>query len=365
MIEFDRLEMGKRSVMEWAKLDSEKVLMDSETLEKLIDNKEVDINAVDQYGDNALIYTVRNNATNCTKLLLDHGANVNAVNNYGQTALMYAASVNDSVECVNLLIAYGADIDARENDGTTALIHAKSKCMCILIDNGADVNATNNRGLTALMWSTRFDTLTPMEALLDHGADVNACLKTGMNALFYAVCHDNPDSVRLLIKKGADVNKTDLNGNTVLMRCVFNSASPACLALLLVNGADINAVNHNGRNAMSFAFGMEIYAAICILALFGAPFVTEQLIAIKKHISKGKDPQLELILENLKQPNLKRQARRRIHQQITCVSRNTKYSKTIDALINAGDLPMRSRSFMLFEDDIEEIIATLTNCDLG
>ncbi|CAH1798926.1 unnamed protein product [Owenia fusiformis] len=359
------IKMARFAIVEWAKLESQKVLMNNETLKILIDKKEVDINAADQYGHSALIYTVRNNATNCAKLLLDHGADVNAVNNNGKTALMYAGSVNDSVECANLLIAYGANIDARDNDGATALIHAKSKCMCLLVDKGADVNASNIRGLTALMRSTRFDTIAPMEALLGHGADVNACINPGMNALFYAVCYDNPDSVRLLIKKGADVNKPDLNGDTVLMRSVFNSANPACLVLLLANGADTNAVNHNGKTAMSFAFGMEIYAAICILALYGAPFVTEQLIAIKKHITKGKHPQLELILENLKRPNLQRQARRRIHQQTTRVCRNTKYSNTIDALVKAGDLPMRSRSFMLFEDDIEEIIATLTNCDLG
>ncbi|CAH1798922.1 unnamed protein product [Owenia fusiformis] len=382
MIGFDRLAMGKLSVVEWAELESEKVLMDSETLEELIDKKEVDINAADQYGDNALIYTVRNNATNCTKLLLDHGADVNAVNNYGKTALMYAASVNDSVECVNLLIAYGADIDARDNDGATALIHARSKCMCILVDKGADVNATNKIGLTTLMWAATFSNTAPMEALLDHGADVNACINSemnalfypvcqdnpesvkllnypGMNALFFAVCHDNLDLVRLLIKKGADVNTSGPYNETVLMRSVC-SPDPACLVLLLANGADINKVNHAGKDAMSFAFeystfGIETYRAICILALYGAPFDAEQSLAFKKLTCRSRYSKLGVTLEDFKQLDLQQQVRLRMYQYTTRVCRKT-YSKTIDALIKGGKLPERFRWFMLFEDDIEDIL---------
>ncbi|CAH1798924.1 unnamed protein product [Owenia fusiformis] len=368
-------------IVEWARLESMRDSMNSDVLKILIDKKEVDINAADQYGDNALIYTVRDNAINCAKLLLDHGANVNAVNNNGKTALMYAASVNDSVECVNLLIAHGANIDAKDNDGTTALILAKPECMCILVDKGANVNTANKTGLTALMRATRFSNTAPMEALLDHGADVNACinpgmntlyypvcqensdsvllLSHGMNALFFAVCHDKPDLVRLLIKKGADVNTSGPYKETVLMRSVC-SLDPACLVLLLANGADINRVNHEGKNAMSIAFeysiyfGIETYRAICILALYGAPFDAKQLLSFKKLTCKSRYSKLGVMLEDFKLLDLQQQVRLRMYQHTTRVCRDT-YSETIDALIKGGKLPERFRSFMLFEDDIKDI----------
>ncbi|CAH1781053.1 unnamed protein product [Owenia fusiformis] len=162
----NNIRLRRSLILEWAKLESRKDSMNNDVLKVLIDKKGGGINAVDQFGDNALMYAVRNNATKCAKLLLDHGANVNAVNNNGNTALMYAASVNSTVDCVKLLIAYGADINAKNNDGTTALIHAKPECMCILVDKGADVNAINRIGLTALMRASRFKNTAPMEALL-------------------------------------------------------------------------------------------------------------------------------------------------------------------------------------------------------
>ncbi|CAH1776695.1 unnamed protein product [Owenia fusiformis] len=351
MIRFDRMLLERPPTVDGVKLEAQKVVMDSDILKELIDKKRVDSNAADQHGDTVLMYTVRKNATESVKVLLDHGADVNAVDNNGKTALMFAALVNDTVECAKLLIAYGADIDARDNDGTTALVYATSECMRLLVDNGADVNAANKRGVTALMRSAGFDTTAPMEALLDHGADVNACTYFGMNALFYAVCQDKLDSVRLLINKGIDINRRGLNGETVLMRSVRNNPNPACIALLIAHGADINAENSKGENGMSLAFKMEAYKVICILAMYGANVVADQLFAIK-----GKHQKLGLILEKLKRPNLQQQVRRRIYQHTTSVCQNT-HSKAIDALIKGGKLPTIFRSFMLFEDDIQEIIS--------
>ncbi|CAH1798919.1 unnamed protein product [Owenia fusiformis] len=386
-IALNNIPLRKSLIVEWAKLDSTKDSMNNNILKVLIDKKEVDINAADQYGDNALIYTVRNNATKCVRLLLEHGVDVNAYNNYGKTALMYAASVNDSVKCVNLLIAYGADIDARDNDGATALILAESECMCLLVDKGADVNASNKIGLTALMRAATSSNTAPMEALLDHGADANTCINSGpntlyypisqynpvsvlllrsrMNALFIAVNHNKPDLVRLLIKKGADVNTCGPDNETVLMRSVWCSNS-ACLIMLLANGANINRVDNEGKNALSIAFeyirfGIETYRIICILALYGAPFDAEQLLAFKKLTYKSRYSKLGVMLEDFKLLDLQQQVRLNMYKHTTLVCRKT-YSKTINALIEEGKIPERFRSFMLFEDDIEDILSVGRVC---
>ncbi|MGH9764929.1 MAG: ankyrin repeat domain-containing protein, partial [Blastocatellia bacterium] len=54
------------------------------------------------------------------ELLLDRGVDVNAVNDDGDTALMNAA-VYGSQLCVELLIRRGANVNARNKQGMTAL----------------------------------------------------------------------------------------------------------------------------------------------------------------------------------------------------------------------------------------------------
>jgi ankyrin repeat protein len=76
------------------------------------------INARDDYGDNALIIAAELARVEVLKELISAGARIDAANSVGQTALFGAA--RNSVEAVNLLLTSGADVNARDEDGQTA-----------------------------------------------------------------------------------------------------------------------------------------------------------------------------------------------------------------------------------------------------
>jgi len=61
--------------------------------------------------------------TGTVQALLAQGVDVNAKDNAGDTALMYTAAFGKTVT-VQALLAHGADVNAKDNNGFTALIFA-------------------------------------------------------------------------------------------------------------------------------------------------------------------------------------------------------------------------------------------------
>ena len=92
----------------------------------LIENK-ANVNAIDQYGNNALLFAVIVPSDKMVKLLLKHKAEANIENGNYLTPLMYAAKERTAdenkqrqINIVNLLIEYGAKLFATNYYGETA-----------------------------------------------------------------------------------------------------------------------------------------------------------------------------------------------------------------------------------------------------
>lgn len=96
--------------------------------------------------------------------LAKHGADVNAVDEFGNTALMIAASDND-LETTKCLVKLGAktEIQNRKRQGQTALHLAVSKghvqIVRCLLENGADPNAQKNSSVGGALCSSVFTNL--------------------------------------------------------------------------------------------------------------------------------------------------------------------------------------------------------------
>ncbi len=122
-----------------------------------------DINAVDDYGKNALsllasdVFVSTSDLETGYEVLVSRGIDVNKGDNNGVTPLMYLAEwvilEEPLTNCTNLLINGGADINLTDNEGNTALIHAARvgnfKAVRLLLEKGADKTIKNNSGKTA------------------------------------------------------------------------------------------------------------------------------------------------------------------------------------------------------------------------
>ena len=98
-------------------------------IEAFIGTLGVDVDALDHYGETALMLAASNGHTATVNALAGtYNANVDAVNRWdGKTALMFAAE-NGHTDTVNALAGtYNANVDAVDQKGKTALVHAAER----------------------------------------------------------------------------------------------------------------------------------------------------------------------------------------------------------------------------------------------
>lgn len=92
----------------------------ADVVEKLLANPDVQLDAQDDKGWNALMYAARSDRAETMVLLLRGGAELNRVNTEGETALIIATK-RGNVEAARQLLMAGADVAAKDARGRTAL----------------------------------------------------------------------------------------------------------------------------------------------------------------------------------------------------------------------------------------------------
>ncbi len=162
-----RLENGLTFLMcaiSYNKLDSLKMLL------KL----GADVNASAMNATTPLMYAVKNNSLGAIKLLLQQKTiNIDAVDSNGLTALMMAAHCG-YVDAVKLLIDAGANVNIASLYGETALhqsiLNKKNDVSIILMDNGADLNKADAKGDTPFLDAIKVDDALIESELISRGA---------------------------------------------------------------------------------------------------------------------------------------------------------------------------------------------------
>jgi len=176
--------------------------VDKEIVEILIDAG-IDIHARASNGSTALLAAVspsllsneyphpwdrekdpESNQAAVVSMLLAKGIDINAVNNSGDNALHRAVSPklwneNAQVEIIRMLIEAGIDVNAQNNDGVTALIKAVRnddihglEVIKMLIRAGADVNLADYSNHTPLDYVSRIsDSDSIVKVLLEADAE--------------------------------------------------------------------------------------------------------------------------------------------------------------------------------------------------
>ncbi len=148
-----------------------------------------DVNARDENGLTALMWTAQTGHAECGKLLEHAGAEINLTDRYRGSALQFAA-VSGQIECLNSLIAAGAAVNTRNDHGETPLYWAAFnhhiECVKALVAAGADVNAKDNFGRSALILAAGNGATNTVESLIALHADVNARNAQGSTPLAMA-----------------------------------------------------------------------------------------------------------------------------------------------------------------------------------
>jgi len=238
-----------------------------------------DINAPQNDGTTALLWSVYKVDEELTATLLRNEANPDSQNNFGATPLAEAARVANPA-LVAMLLEAGANPNLANADGQTPLMLAawtgNVEVARLLIDHGAQVNAEENwTGQNALMWAASRHHPAMVSLLIDSGANVNVRARVfdwrrqitseprnqyrpvgGLTPLLYAARSGCTECVRDILEAGADINLPTPEGVTPLLVAIDNFHFDTANTLLDA-GADPKSFDWWGRTPLYSAIDVR------------------------------------------------------------------------------------------------------------
>ncbi|MDT7831798.1 ankyrin repeat domain-containing protein [Flavobacteriaceae bacterium S356] len=150
-------------------------------------------------------------ATYCNKegifnFLLKKNVDINAINNYGDTPLMYAV-LRRNIAMTKSLIAKGAKVNTVNKDSLTPLYNAVQSDNKELIDLLIKAKADVNLGTTLLHKAVLNNSLYALKKIISKKTDIDPVNDYGNTPLALAIRENNPEIAEYLITKGADLKK--------------------------------------------------------------------------------------------------------------------------------------------------------------
>ena len=181
-------------------------------------DKGVDVNQVDEEGNNALIYASTRKNRAIVGLLLYHTSNINHQNEDGISCLTRALKYND-LEVAKYLVSQGADTRVVDKNGYDLGYHVVDayrgdmekfeEKMNYLLSLGYHPLSIQKDGSTLLHAAINKKSLELVESLVKMGIDINAKDHSGQTILHYAAMQANDEEIlKYLIAAGADKNMT-------------------------------------------------------------------------------------------------------------------------------------------------------------
>lgn len=176
-------------------------------LDKDVDGRKVDINAVDvNHGATPVHFVLwrREVPRPLLQAFVDRGADMNKDDNESSRPPQAACFWGD---LESLKIVWSAkkvitDVDDDDEDGDTAVHTAAmlgyAECLEFLLLHGAEPNKLDKFGRTALQRSAWKGSKECTEILLQYGAELKHCDKHGRTPLFYA-CRSNSDETAVML----------------------------------------------------------------------------------------------------------------------------------------------------------------------
>ena len=206
-------------------------------------------------GSSPLMEAARLGRIDCMKLLLNCDANINHTDYDGCSILQVAAAANQ-VQCVNLLLDLKVDVDHRDHDGSTVLHDVAARGAFHLLEHllqyMTDINVADNEGYSALYYSIFGGHMECTRLLVLFGASTNLVDDIGRTQAHYAVENKNFELFTLLSEADTDLNIQDRDGQTPL-HIAAKAGYGEMTKMLLGNGADPTLRDHEGNSALHLA----------------------------------------------------------------------------------------------------------------
>jgi ankyrin repeat protein len=196
--------------------------------------------------------------------LQQKGVDVNALDDYGWTPLDYAADRNHK-EMIAFLTEKGGKLTTTRFGNQpsktlrffAAVRDNDAKLVKILLDDTPELaNTRGATGETPLHWAAALGNLPIIDLLLAEQAQINAqeLNRFGGTPLHWAVRHDQLAAAQHLMEKGADPKAVNQrNGQTLLHTAAQHTYDPALIDLLVSLGIDKTAKDRFGRTARDYA----------------------------------------------------------------------------------------------------------------
>ena len=237
----------------------------SSILELMLKRRDVELDAVDANGRNALHAAARLGRWAGVRALLATGKfDVNGRDREGLTALAHVVQwgQNDgSRRALDLLLrTKGLDVNAPDKAGFTPLMWAARDgnlraVRALLNRPEIDVQARDeNKGRTAFLWAIADGHLDVVEALIAHkGVDVGAVSERGRTGALHVAARNKRWKIvkRLLRLSILDVNARDGTGSTPLLEALRPNSRghsyEAVASLALRKDVDVNAADNRGE----------------------------------------------------------------------------------------------------------------------
>ena len=244
------------------------------TLQSIIE-RGMDVNALNNRGETALLCACRSAQNESIKLLLEMGADPNIRDAEGCTSLQVAVYGCCTNETLQNIIVHKAHLNDQNFGGETALwlacFYGQQGSVKFLLEAGSYPNLANNDGDTSLHAAVLGGcSKRIIQSIIDHGADVNTTNKRKQTALLLACKKKKVNVIKALLACGAEPKTASDDGDTCLHNVVKIGCSKEVLQAIIDHGADVHILNKSNQTALRLACKMKNTEAINVLLDAGA-----------------------------------------------------------------------------------------------
>lgn len=209
---------------------------------------------------------------NLAQTLMQSGIDVNAINQTGETALIHACE-SSFIKLVHLLLECKANVNNKNKNCDTALLFAcknkQNDLVKLLLENNADVNAENNNSARALTVAVASKNDALIWFLLEN-KNIDLNFKHPGHPLIYAISHENVELANKLLEKKANPDMVTLFYEIADLQQLKNVTLDDKFCYKIKSTGNISKENFKEQKLLHFAVDQDNVELINLLLKYGA-----------------------------------------------------------------------------------------------